>query len=714
MAKSLFFKNSLNTPKKLNLPVHLKNKFIRTLKVGAFYRTKLRARQLNILFSASYFLDILKNNENKKRNKFIVVNTKKYSQIELNFKNNIKIPHTAHIRFGNDELDMFAKFQSFLIVNKSCEKAFLVNTVDKLINIINLKKIAVVVLHLTDKGIMENIQFPSYNFQKTLSKAYLNNAKIKTQVQLISSFKNNKVIVKTLYLQHIKSKITKTLSKVVKHFNISNLRYSLNRRQKLFKRYKRTKKYSKGWFKFEANKIKRYGSKYIWRYLRRKPSVFGIFQFRKNVFAQHVYLKFENQLLGARKEIILMLERKKRLKELLAKLETSSSKKVNTKKRMLKKTGTYLFMKHRERLSLITKTRVFKYTIYPVSKKYIFNLRDHSILRRNNIVNEILMFENLVFNSKISQMTRNHKKIRDAKFHKFLKLPGKYNKFSKINALAKINLIHRAAFKNVNKRMWRIHKIRDINIKNLLSKTAKQIAYKLKWYNYFEFKSFRWKFYKKRWYFTMSRWKRLVEFRRMLRKAWRSYRKLQKNFLFIKLLRANFKYILGMQESDLLKNWLKVRRGTKHDINISTVDYFNQSLQLKMDGLAMFLGLAPNRLMAQELIHFGGIRVNGMVVTNKNYSINLNDMVQIDLKVNQEIQSLYKSAHWSLVRARLKFTQFLQVQWSLMLFMMVRWPKNYELLNESMLNQRWVRFFIRYFPVRISKYKKAKVKWYKY
>ena len=64
-----------------------------------------------------------------------------------------------------------------------------------------------------------------------------------------------------------------------------------------------------------------------------------------------------------------------------------------------------------------------------------------------------------------------------------------------------------------------------------------------------------------------------------------------------------------------------------------------------MDGLAMFLGLAPNRLMAQELVHFGGVRVNGMVVTDKNYSIKQNDMVQIDLKVNQEIQSLYKATH---------------------------------------------------------------------
>jgi ribosomal protein S4 len=64
-----------------------------------------------------------------------------------------------------------------------------------------------------------------------------------------------------------------------------------------------------------------------------------------------------------------------------------------------------------------------------------------------------------------------------------------------------------------------------------------------------------------------------------------------------------------------------------------------------MDNLAVFLGLAPNRLMAQELVHFGGLRVNGMVVTKKNYSMNLNDMLQIDSKVNLEIQSLYKSAH---------------------------------------------------------------------
>jgi hypothetical protein len=89
-------------------------------------------------------------------------------------------------------------------------------------------------------------------------------------------------------------------------------------------------------------------------------------------------------------------------------------------------------------------------------------------------------------------------------------------------------------------------------------------------------------------------------------------------------------------------------------------------------------------------------------------------MLQLDTKVIQEIRVLYKDAHWNSVRARLKFVPFLQTQWSIMLFMLIRWPQSYELFEESILNQRWVRFFIRYFPVRISKYKKAKIKWYKY
>lgn len=246
MAKFLLSKNLHKSFKKSNLFLYSKNKFIRTLKVNMFYRTKLRARQLSILLSATYFLNVLKNSENKKRNKLIAIDTKKYSQIELKFKNNVKIPYTVHIYFKNDTLSMFTQFQPCLVVDKLLEKAFLFNTTTKTVNIIDLKKVSVAVLHLTDNGIMENIQFPNHNFQKKLFTAYLNKAKIKTQVQLLNNFKSNKLFAKNSYLQRAKSKFTKKLFKIIKHFNMPNLRHSLNKRQKLLKRYKRTKKYSKG------------------------------------------------------------------------------------------------------------------------------------------------------------------------------------------------------------------------------------------------------------------------------------------------------------------------------------------------------------------------------------------------------------------------------------------------------------------------------------
>lgn len=49
--------------------------------------------------------------------------------------------------------------------------------------------------------------------------------------------------------------------------------------------------------------------------------------------------------------------------------------------------------------------------------------------------------------------------------------------------------------------------------------------------------------------------------------------------------------------------------------------------------------------MAQELVRFGGLRINGAVVTNENFSLSQNDMLQIDNKVVQEMQFFYTDAH---------------------------------------------------------------------
>lgn len=102
---------------------------------------------------------------------------------------------------------------------------------------------------------------------------------------------------------------------------------------------------------------------------------------------------------------------------------------------------------------------------------------------------------------------------------------------------------------------------------------------------------------------------------------------------------------MGINEQNLLDKWIKVRRGDNINPTQPIVTRFNQLLQLKMDGMVMFLGLAPNRPLAQEFVKFGGARINSIVVTDINHAMLINDMLQIDLNVNRYIRSLYKGVH---------------------------------------------------------------------
>lgn len=481
----------------------------------------------------------------------------------------------------------------------------------------------------------------------------------------VSVFNLKKLSVISVMCIH-KIKNSKVLQqKKVKKLLTTRLKSSEISKSKLLS--KRVVKFSKKWFRFERNKFKRFKTKYDGRDLKKKAPILSIRNFTASEFKKKLFKKYSNKFSLIKEMLIAEKDKNVRLAELFKKLKDTS--------KTTKKPLRYKYTK-------------FKSIWRPVKFKH------PSKVLRINIYNSALQATNSV----VVVTSKNTTNISQ--------------KFER----AKIKLLQRVSFVSAkaNKRKASRYSVKTKRLKTTLKKINCQIKYKLKWSNFYEFKSFRWKFQKKRWHYTMSKWKRLAEFRRMLRNAWRNHRKLQKNFLFIKLLRANFKYILGIQESELLKKWIKIRRGTNSNNAISSIDYLNQALQLKLDGLSMFLGLAPNRLMAQELVRFGGLRVNGLVVTNSNFSMHQNDMLQIDSKTIQNIRALYKDAHWTSVRTRLKFAPFLQAQWSIMLFMLIRWPQSHELLEESILNQRWVRFFIRYFPVRISKYKKAKVKWYKY
>jgi hypothetical protein len=226
------------------------------------------------------------------------------------------------------------------------------------------------------------------------------------------------------------------------------------------------------------------------------------------------------------------------------------------------------------------------------------------------------------------------------------------------------------------------------------------------------YKSFKWKFILRKWFYSYSKWKRLSVFNVLIRQAWDDYRKLKKNFFFIKLFKANFNYLIGINEHDLLNKWVSIRRNNNN--NADVVGRFNQMLQLKLDSLVLFLGFSTTRFMSQELVRCGCVRINGSVSTNINNSIDLNNIIQFDLNIKNNLKKLYKLNHWLVIKSRLKYSSFIHILWPLLMFTLVRRPNTYELLEESIFNERWVRFFIRYFPIKVSHYSKPKIKWYKY
>jgi ribosomal protein S4 len=124
--------------------------------------------------------------------------------------------------------------------------------------------------------------------------------------------------------------------------------------------------------------------------------------------------------------------------------------------------------------------------------------------------------------------------------------------------------------------------------------------------------------------------------------------------------------------------------------------------------------MAPNRPVAQELVMCGGVRVNGSVITDYNWILAVHDVVQIDLQVHNDIKSLFPLSRWNHIKYRLKFSSFFYTSWSLLLFIFMRWPRRYEVVEESALTERWIRYYIRYFPIKVAKYKSPKVVWLKY
>ena len=79
-------------------------------------------------------------------------------------------------------------------------------------------------------------------------------------------------------------------------------------------------------------------------------------------------------------------------------------------------------------------------------------------------------------------------------------------------------------------------------------------------------------------------------------------------------------------------------------------------LAFKLDNLALLLGLRQNKYTAVELVKAGFFKVNGLVVSNANFTIFLFDVLQLNLDKVQASSLLNLSS----IRRNTNFMPFFQ------------------------------------------------------
>jgi len=218
-----------------------------------------------------------------------------------------------------------------------------------------------------------------------------------------------------------------------------------------------------------------------------------------------------------------------------------------------------------------------------------------------------------------------------------------------------------------------------------------------------EYKIFLWKLKVKHNYHQQFRWKQSASFKSLLLKAEKNYRKINKNYLFVKLFKVTMHQMLGLSSTELQKLWLKARRGFGHSFSTSNLHYLSTILTFKLDNLTLLLGLRQNKYAAIELVRTGFFKVNGLVVSNANFTIFLFDVLQLNLDKVQASSLLNLSS----IRCNTNFISFFQPLWSIASFVLVRYPYNFELVSESAITNRWLRFYLRYCSIKAANIKSA-------
>lgn len=198
-------------------------------------------------------------------------------------------------------------------------------------------------------------------------------------------------------------------------------------------------------------------------------------------------------------------------------------------------------------------------------------------------------------------------------------------------------------------------------------------------------------------------------FRRRFRRWYSRYRKISKNKLFAYLLRNNFTFFTGLNERTLLNFWAQFRRGSnKYWGPTNLVKKFAQTLLISPANILLLVHLAPSITAASSLVQCGNIIINGALITNKYTGLKPGDVVQINNKFFKSNKLLFTYHQWKIGHNLFPYISFLEVDLSLLLLFIIAMPHSHELLAPYFLSERWIRYYIRQFPVRTKKYAKQK------
>jgi hypothetical protein len=89
-------------------------------------------------------------------------------------------------------------------------------------------------------------------------------------------------------------------------------------------------------------------------------------------------------------------------------------------------------------------------------------------------------------------------------------------------------------------------------------------------------------------------------------------------------------------------------------------------------------------------------------------SVGPGDIFQINIKAVVNTHSIINYQKWNNFAHHNKNFPFIQADWSSMLFLIIKWPGQHELIAPKFLSERWLRYYIRHFPTRIQKYRSVK------